>query len=312
MDTWTFAHVSDIQPGSPRSYRYNASWIENWREAKAQLLDLDPELLLFGGDLTRDGCIHRFEFEEMKPELDSLPFPVYMVPGNTDTGNKHTRIPGLHRGRPDQCEDIDINVTSAQLQTYTEMVGPLWWSVDHKNVRFSGLTDVLVNSGLPEEVQFWQWAEEQVARSRQQYHVWIMHSPLFIERVDEPNWDISGGRDQYLGWYFSVDLPGRARLHDLFKSTGATIVISGHVHCHKVTYVDGIRYEISPSTAFGQWEDRWPDGDATLGFLRYDVSDSGIECTFVPLRKSYKLESYGPGGHPAPHARDYSLAWQKG
>lgn len=310
MKPWTFVHVSDIQPGSPRSYRYNPSWIKNWQEAKARIIEIDPDLVLFGGDLTRDGCIHDFEFEEMKPELYGLPFPVYGVPGNTDTGNKHTHKPGLHRGRADQCEDIDINVTSQQLRNYASLVGPLWWSVDHKNVRFSGLPDMAINSGLPEETEFWRWADEQAKRPRQQYHVWIMHSPLFIDRVDEPNWDISDP-ERYLEWYFSVDLPGRARLHDLFKATGATMVISGHVHCHKVTYADGIRYEISPSTAFGQWQERWPDGDASLGFLRYDVSDAGIECTFVPLRKSYKLEGYGPGGHPAPHARDYSLAWQK-
>ena len=55
------------------------------------------------------------------------------------------------------------------------------------------------------------------------------------------------------------------------------------------------------------FRNRWQDGDDTLGFLVYYVSDSGIECEFVPLKKTYKLEGYGPGGHPAPEARDYSL-----
>ena len=97
----------------------------------------------------------------------------------------------------------------------------------------------------------------------------------------------------------------------LFKATGADIVICGHVHCHKVTYAEGIRFEIAPATSFGQWHDRWPDGNDSLGFLRYDVSDAGIECSFVPLKKTYNLEGYGPGAHPAPHARDYSIAWEQ-
>ncbi|GEM_PF-5247875 len=31
---WTFVYVADIQPGSPKSYRYNPSWILNWKEAR--------------------------------------------------------------------------------------------------------------------------------------------------------------------------------------------------------------------------------------------------------------------------------------
>lgn len=309
MKPWTFVHVSDIQPGSPRSYRYNPSWIRNWYQAKEQILEIKPELLLLGGDLTRDGSIHRYELEEMKRELDELSFPVYVIPGNMDTGNKHTRKNGCHRGQ-NQCNDLELNVTSAQLKQFESVFGSLWWSVVHKNVRFSGFADMVVNSGLPEEEEFWKWAEVQKELPNNSYHVWIMHYVLFIEHPDEPNWDIEDS-SQYSAWYFSIDQPGRRRLLELFKATGTDIVISGHIHCHKVRYAEGIRFEIAPATSFGQWGNRWKDGDDTLGFLKYDVSDTGIESTFVPLDKTYKLESYGPGGHPAPHVRDYSIAWVK-
>ena len=307
MKPWTFVHVADIQPGSPRSYRYNPSWIRNWRQARAQILEIDPELMLVGGDLTRDGSIHRFELQEIKADLDALPFPVYVVPGNMDTGNKHTRKIGRHRG-PDQCNDLDLNVTSVQLQQFASVFGPLWWSVEHKNVRFSGLADMVVNSGLPEETQFWQWAEEQKNRPRPEHHVWITHYALFIDDPDEPNRKIDDPAE-YREWYFSVDQPGRGRLLELFEATGADIVISGHIHCHKVTYAMGIRFEIAPAPSFAQMRDRWPDADPSLGFLRYDVKDTGIEATFIPLEKTYQLEGYGPGGHPAPHVRDCSRAW---
>ena len=307
MEPWTFVHVADIQPGSPKSYRYNPSWIRNWHQARAQILKINPELLLVGGDLTRDGSIHRFELEETKADLDALPFPAHVVPGNMDTGNKHTRKIGRHRGS-DQCNDLDLNVTSAQLQQFASVYGPLWWSVDHKNVRFSGFADMTVNSGLPEEAQFWQWVEEQKARPHPEHHVWIMHYALFIDDPDEPSWRIDDP-DEYREWYFCVDQPGRDRLLELFEATGTEIVISGHIHCHKVTHARGIRFEIAPSPAFAQWHDRWPDGDPSLGFLRCDVTDAGIEVTFVPLKKTYQLEGYGPGGHPAPHVRDYSTAW---
>ena len=309
MDPWTFIHVSDIQPGSPRSYRYNPSWIANWHEAKEQILEMKPDLLLVGGDLTRDGSIHRFELEEMRAEFAGLPFPCHVVPGNMDAGNKHTRRPGRHRG-PDQCTDVGLNVTSEQLRQFASVFGPLWWSVDHKGVRFSGFADMVVNSGLPEEAEFWEWAEAQTRRPPAAHHVWVLHYPLFVESPDEPDWNIADP-DEYNEWYFSIDQPGRARLHRLFRATGAALVISGHVHCRRSKVVDGICYQISPATSFGQWAGRWPDGDASLGFLRYNVSAEGIAGAFVPLRREHRLEGYGPGGHPAPHVRDYSLAWAR-
>lgn len=307
MKPWTFIAVADMQPGSPRSFRYNPSWQKNWEAAKEQILALRPDLLLVAGDLTRDGSLHRYELEAMKAELDALPFPVQVVPGNMDTGNKHTDREGQHRG-PDQDTDRDLNVTSAQLNRFAEVYGPLWWSFAHKNARFSGFADMLVNSGLPEEAAFWQWAEEQKKLPRAAHHVWLMHYPLFVDRVDEPDWKIG---EHYTDWYFSIDQPGRKRLWELFRATGAELVVSGHVHCHRVVQADGIRFEIAPATSFGQWGSRWPDGNDALGFLRYEVSDVGIASEFVPLARSYNLKGYGPGGHPAPHARDYSLAWEK-
>lgn len=310
MEPWTFVHVADIQPGSPRSYRFNPSWIKNWEQAKKQIREIDPDLLLVGGDLTRDGSIHRYELTERKADLDGLPFPVHVIAGNMDTGNIHTTVEGRHRKAPNQCTDIELNVTSAQLQQFASVFGPLWWSIDHKDVRFSGFSDVVVGSGLPEEVGFWKWAENEMKRPKAKHHVWVMHYAMFADHIEEANWDITSP-DEYFNWYFCHDNPGRRKLLDLFKATHTDIVISGHIHCRHVVYAEDIRFEISPAICFGQWRERWPDGNDTLGFLRYDVTDRGIESTFIPLARTYNLEGYGPGGHPAPSARDYSRAWEK-
>jgi predicted phosphodiesterase len=305
---WSFVFVADMQPGSPRSYRYNPSWLENWREARAQIVAIAPDLILVGGDVTRDGSIHRFELEQSKRDLDALPFPVHVIAGNMDTGNKRTDRDGRHRG-PEQCTDRELNLTSEQLRQFASVFGPLWWSFDHKEVRFSGITDMVVNSGLPEEQEFWRWAEEQKRRPPARHHVWITHYPLFVERPDEPNWEI-GDPVNYNNWYFSIDQPGRARLMELFKATRTALVISGHVHCHREMEADGIRFVIAPAVSFVQWAKRWPDANPALGFLRYDVSETGIKGSFVALRKTHSIPGYGPGGHPAPHVRDYSKAWR--
>ncbi|MBT4818689.1 MAG: hypothetical protein HON70_23470, partial [Lentisphaerae bacterium] len=279
--------------------------------AKAQIQAIGPELVLVGGDITRDGNVHRFELEEMRSELDDLGCPYYPVPGNMDTGNKHTAVEGCHRRNDNQCSDIELNVTSGQLQHFSQVFGPLWWSVDHRNVRFSGVADVMINSGLPEEEQFWEWAELQARRAPADQHVWIMHNALFAESPDEPNWDITDPVN-YRNWYFGTDQPGRDRLLDLFKRTNATIVISGHIHCRRTVMAEGIRFDYAPATAFGQWGDRWPDGDASLGFLLYTVHSDRVDCEFVPLETvSQRKDVYGVGGHPCPAARDYSEAWDQ-
>lgn len=309
--SWRFVHVADMQPGSPKSFRYLPALTENWQTAKRQIRDLHPELVLVGGDITRDGNVHRFELEEMKADLDDLGAPCHVVPGNMDTGNKHTRVNGLHRGRAHQYTDTDLNVTSGQLRQFGDVFGPPWWSVEHRGVRFSGFADVLVNSGLPEEGEFWQWAEKQMQRPKPALHVWIMHYALFVEQPDEPDWDIAD-RENYHNWYFSVDNPGRERLMALFRATGATVVISGHIHCRRTVHTDGIRFDYAPSVSFGQWAGRWPDGDTTLGFLLYTVDEGAITCEFVPLdQPSTRKDQYGVGGHPCPQVRDYSMAWDQ-
>ena len=91
------------------------------------------------------------------------------------------------------------------------------------------------------------------------------------------------------------------------------IVLSGHIHCRcPAKVVDGIRFYKCAGIAMPQWADRWEDSDPRLGFHRFDVTDAGIEETFIPLTCESQAEgAYGPGGHPRPEERDYSLAWEK-
>ena len=55
MQPWTFVHVTDIHVGSPKSFRFQPALNENWHTAREQILEIQPDLLLVGGDLTRDG-----------------------------------------------------------------------------------------------------------------------------------------------------------------------------------------------------------------------------------------------------------------
>jgi len=306
MAPWTFVHVADMQPGSPRSFRFAPAWRDNWRTARQQIIEMAPELILVGGDVTRDGSFHLGELTEMRDDLAALPMPSHVIPGNMDTGNKHAAV----QGPRDNRDDRDLNVTSAQLAQFASVFGPMPWSLVHKQVRFSGCYAVVAGTGLPEEQQMWRWLAELADAPRADHHVMITHYPLFFDRFDEPNFDIREP-SEYLAWYFCIDHPHRDRLLAAFKAAGVTIAISGHIHCGKSDVVDGIRFIKAPATAMAQMTQRWPDGEAALGFLRFDVTETGIESQLVPLARCSDAAGYGPGGHPLPEVRDYSLAWEK-
>ena len=306
MDNWTFVHATDIHVGSPKSFRFQPAWNENWQTARQQIVDIGPDLLLLGGDLARDGRLHRYELAAVQADLDALPFPYHVVAGNMDTGNKHTDV----QGPADRTDDLDLNLSSENLDNFSAVFGPHQWSFVHKNVRFTGICDMVAGSSLPEEDEFWGWMESLTELPPCDHHVWMMHSPLFIDDLHEPNSDITKP-EEYNAWYFGIDEPHRGRIFDVMQAAGVDLVLSGHVHCRKTHEAEGIRFVIGASTAFQQWADRWPDGDVTLGFLRCDVTDAGIEPTFAPLARASTAKGYGPGGHPRPELRDYSIAWER-
>lgn len=304
--TWRFIHAADIQVGSPRSFRFQPAWNENWETAKQQIIEKKPEFLIVGGDLTRDGYIHRYELEQMKSDFDQLPFPVHVIAGNMDAGNKHTQITGPIENR----DDTALGITYSMASQFQEVFGALWWDAEYEEVRVIGICDMLLGSGLPQETEMVSWLKSLKPSGANQYTIWVMHYALYLDSFSEPNFDITK-KDQYFNWYFSVDHPHRDLLFSIFKKVGCTTVISGHIHCRHTDIFDGITFTYAPATCFPQFEHRWCDADPTLGFLEYTVCPEALHNRFVPLRSTSTAEGYGPGGHPPASMRDYSLAWEK-
>lgn len=311
LDGWSFVHVSDMHIGSPRSYRFQPAWNENWETARNQIIELRPDLVLVGGDMTRDGTTHRDELVQAKRDFDALPFPTYCIPGNHEVGNKHS-------------PDSPVSIRSSYVQRYRDVFGPSEWtfvtelSYVHresmplhgagKRIRFSGCDAFLLGSGLPEEASLRRWLERQVDLPPSDEHVWVLHPALFADRFDEPDFDRHADR---VAWYFALDSAERHYLMDILKASGATQVITGHIHCRRHVEVDGIQFHFAPSTAFPQWNDRWPDGDATLGFLQFQFHRGKLAPTFIPLRTTSDKIGYGPGGNPPLAGRDYAVAWEQ-
>lgn len=308
MEPWSFVHINDTQPGSPRSYRFKPALLEQEQTAFDQIKRIGPDLILFGGDLTRDGVLHDFEYDEARQRIAAIGVPCHAIPGNMDVGNKRSGVDAPF----DNSHSTEWEMTSQRMGAFAARFGEFPWTFVHKGVRFTGYYEAVVGSGLPEEETLWRFLENLASLPHEREHVVVNHYAMFIEDMNEPNFDITR-KDHYLGWYFGINQPHRGRLFDLMKRAGVTMVFSGHIHCRcPVRVIEGMRFYKTAATSFPQWVDQFPGGDGTLGFYRCDVSDTGITPVFVPLEKvSTDTRSYGPGGHPRPEKRDYSLAWVK-
>jgi predicted MPP superfamily phosphohydrolase len=303
---WTFLHACDSHLGSPRSYRFRPAINQRWAAIKNQMEAIDADFLLHGGDLTRDGETHEFELQQAREDLDTLPFPTHVIPGNMDVGNKHATQPGTKR----PWNDVALNMTATRLDLFSSYFGAAQWTFLHRGVRFTGFFAGVSGSGLPHEQRFWRLLERLPQLPSARHHVAVMHYWPFMEELNERAWDIQQA-EQYDNWYFSLNPPHRQRLWELLTAAGVEILFCGHVHTGRpVQIVDGVRlYRSPPAGNTAQLAERWPDAETRFGFHRGDVTSEGIEITFVPgADQCEEFGTFGPWGHPSIDERDYSIA----
>ncbi|MEA3401048.1 MAG: metallophosphoesterase [Armatimonadota bacterium] len=306
-ESWRFAHINDHHLGTARSYRFRPAINRRWAAIKQQIAATDADLLLVGGDLTRDGDTHEFEYQQARQDLDELPLPSFVIPGNMDVGNKHT-----HREGPrDDRRDVDLNMTSHRLALFASYFGPIQWTFMHRGVRFSGFYAAAAGSGLPEEERFWRFMEHLSELPPARLHVAMMHYWPYIDDPDEPTWDITDA-DQYLPWYFSIDQPHRGRLLEGLQAAGVTDLLCGHVHTGRpVEQVGEMRiHKASAAGNTAQMTNRWEEIETRQGFQLCEVGADEITVSFVAGDEQCEEETggWGPGGHPRLEERDYSLA----
>ena len=310
---WTFLHVNDSHMGTPRSFRFRPAVNRRWAAIKQQMADTGADLLLHGGDLTRDGEIHEFEYLQAREDLETLPFPVFVIPGNMDVGNKHATRNGVKRKWEERglgWNDPDLNMTAERLDLFSRYFGPLHWTFQHRDVRFTGFFAGTAGTGLPHEEHLWRMLERLPSLPPAKHHVAMMHYWPFMEQPDEPAWDLTNP-DEYDNWYFSIDPPHRGRLWELLQAANVEILFCGHVHTGRsVQEVDGIRVYRTPAAGnTSQLAERWTDAETRFGFQQCDVTPAGIEVSFVPgTDQCDEFDSFGPMGHPSAELRDYSIA----
>lgn len=226
----------------------------NW-EIFLQAMRADPpDLVLAGGDVALNAPSHPDDLAYAREQLDRLPCPWLMVPGNHDVGNN-----------PPPPETIDtrgeITISQALLDHYRNVMGPDFWTRDIDGWRIIGLDGLLCGSGLPAEAEQAAFLKDAMAGAGARPVSLFFHKPVFRDDIGET--DI----------FQSVWYPrARGLIRPYLASGHVRLVLSGHTHEGRDETVGPTRHVWIPSLAFvtdmqGEWR---PDlrGRRRVGWLR--------------------------------------------
>ncbi|MBT4889702.1 MAG: hypothetical protein HON65_09135, partial [Rhodospirillales bacterium] len=193
---------------------------------------MNPDFVVHLGDITHPTPIEPAYGEaalafHKASEIFSMPY--YLVPGNHDIGEKlHPALPEL---------DTTITITKRNIGLYEQHFGRQRYSFQHNECLFIVINSMLINSGLKEEGEQWDWLEQALEKHAGDRVFVFSHYPLYLSAKDE------------FEHYDNVDEPGRSRMLDLLGQHNVEGFYAGHVHNFFYNHLDGMHQFVLPSTS---------------------------------------------------------------
>jgi 3',5'-cyclic AMP phosphodiesterase CpdA len=230
-----------------------AATTDNWAAALRHMETCSPDLVVHVGDLSMDGMHDEAELAYGRAQMDTVPGPWRVIPGNHDIGD----APSAH-------VDPEEEVTTTRLARWCDLFGPDRWVIDLGRWRLVGLNAQLLGTGLPQEAEQWDFLEDALCATREarQRLLLIVHKPIAApapEVAEAPP-------------YRYVSSPARERLFERAKEAGVEAVLSGHVHQARELRVDGVTQLWAPTT----WAVLPDDMQPTLGVKRCGLLELGL------------------------------------
>jgi len=199
-----FVQMSDTQFGFSNN---DLDFVQDTASAEfavATLNRLKPAFVIVTGDLVNKpgDAAQIAEYQRIMAKLDRA-IPLYSVPGN---------------------HDLENEPTAATLAAYRKGFGK-----DYFTFRSGSLLGIVLNSTIihsPKNVQDEydtqdRWLREEIVKAKAsgaRHIVIFQHHPWFLEKADEA--------DQY----FNIPRVRRDALLALFRDSGITLLVSGHLH----------------------------------------------------------------------------------
>jgi len=272
--------ISDLHLSRSHSYFY-----DNWRIALDILREDPPDLTIVSGDVSFNGADSREDLAFAREQLEELPAPWVVIPGNHDVGDHPL------------SKKLDQPVNAERYGRWMELFGDDRFLREYLGFRIAGIATALMGSGLPREEEQWRWIRELLDPAAPPTML-VLHKPLFARSIDETEFNKS-----------CVDPESRARLRLLLQRGAVPLVASAHVHVYKNVEADGIEFVWCPATSFVvSWEGKdvyggvrragWIEYEIAVGGEARDGSASGSSISIVhrwiepPLLVNYDLRNW--------------------
>jgi 3',5'-cyclic AMP phosphodiesterase CpdA len=265
-----------IQISDTHLARRMTSLIDNFHRVSEYIDARRPDLVLNSGDISFDGPAEPDELEFARTLHDALPVARRYLPGNHDIGDNPTAV-GPAPTQP---------VTEPSLKAYRAIIGEDRWRFDAAGWCFIGLNSLIMNTGLVDEAEQFDWLAAQLAGTTGQPVALFLHKPLFLNAPDDP--ELVATSIRY------VPMPARSRLIEMLRSVDLRLVGSGHVHQRRDFTFAHTRHVWAPSAGFIISDARQEViGIKEVGLVEYRFQPDSFEVRHVrsPGQTDVDMES---------------------
>ncbi|HUB38542.1 MAG TPA: metallophosphoesterase [Streptosporangiaceae bacterium] len=233
----------------------------NWAAVARYVVAAAPDFVIHLGDLSLDGARNAADLDYARRQLDRLPVPFYVVPGNHDVGDNP--FPGAPDGS---------SVDDDRRQRWLDVVGADRWSLAFDGWTLLAINAQLAGSGLAAEEEQWSWLAEQVRLCGDGQRIALVsHKPLTAEEAE-----LAAAPP-----YRFLPAAARSRLTEIFGGRSLPLVLSGHVHQFRQLSLSGTAHLWAPTT----WAVLPDDVQPVLGAKRCGVVSVVFDSSTPPEAK---------------------------
>jgi 3',5'-cyclic AMP phosphodiesterase CpdA len=298
------SHITDEEGlAIDGTYQTGKKVVGMYRDLIERVNAMKPEFVVHLGDITHPTPIEpdygdaALAFHKAS-EIFSMPY--YLVPGNHDIGEKrHPALPDI---------DTKNTITKRNIGLYEQHFGRQRYSFKHQDCLFIVINSLLINSGLEEEQQQWDWLE-QTLQSHAGSRVFVFsHYPLYLSAHDEGD------------HYDNIDEPGRSRMLELLKQCNAEGFYAGHVHNFFFNQLGNMQQFILPSTSiirhdYMEYFRATPTREmgrfdnAKTGFFWVDVYTDGHVPHLIRANGGHQHKTHSWDNHGGMPTMDLRMPW---
>jgi 3',5'-cyclic AMP phosphodiesterase CpdA len=261
MPEFRVTQISDTHLSRGRPF---AQLTENFHRVSAHIDASRPDLVINSGDLSWDGPSNRGDLEFARELHAALPVDCRYLPGNHDIGDNPTAV-GVAPSHPANEKDRAI---------FIEVFGEDRWQFEAAGWRFIGLESLIMNTGIPSEIEQHEWLASQLSGANGKPIALFLHKPLFLDTPGDL--EEAGSAVRY------VPQPVRGELVKMFDAHDVRLVASGHVHQRRDFTHRHTRHVWAPSTGFLLPERIQPViGAKEVGLVEYSFAPDGFEVRHV-------------------------------